>query len=101
MDVPERIEVDRGVLLTLTWPDGTVARIPAATLRAACRCASCIGETGSSRWIGDVSSVRILDASVVGAYGLNLAFAPDNHHTGIFDYDRLRELGGTTPDGEA
>lgn len=96
MEVPDRIEIEGGELLTLRWGDGTITRIRAAALRAACHCASCIGETGSGSWIGDVSTVRILDAHIVGAYGLNLEFAPDHHHTGIFDYDRLRLLGEST-----
>jgi DUF971 family protein len=95
MEIPTRIEVKDGLALTLTWPDGLVTTIPAATLRAACECATCLGPEGSRSSIGDAGTVRIVEASIVGAYALNLTFAPDQHSTGIFPFDRLRALGGS------
>ena len=91
--MPETIEIEGGTVLTLSWEDGTTSTIAAAALRAACECAACLGPTGSGSWMGDAATVRITNASVVGAYGVNFAFAPDGHHTGIFPYDRLRRLG--------
>jgi DUF971 family protein len=96
MDVPERIEVDGGAALLLTWPDGSVTTLAAPALRAACECATCLGPDGSGSWIGDAASVRIIDASIVGAYALNFTFGPDQHSTGIFPFDRLRALGEVT-----
>ena len=93
MEVPERIEVEDGAVLVLTWPDGVVTVVAAPALRAACECATCLGPEGDGSWIGDAGSVRILDASLVGAYALNFTFAPDHHHTGIYPFDRLRALG--------
>jgi DUF971 family protein len=100
MEVPERIEVDRGTSLRLTWPDGVVTTTPAAALRAACECATCLAPGANASGIGDAGAVRILDASIVGAYALNLTFAPDQHSTGIFPFDRLRALGEATPQME-
>jgi DUF971 family protein len=94
MDVPERIEVEAGAALVLTWPDGTLTTVAAPALRAACGCASCLGPDDAA-WIGDAADVRIIDASLVGAYAINFTFAPDNHHTGIYPFDRLRALGET------
>lgn len=93
MEIPERIEVQDGLVLTLTWPDGAVTRIAAAALRAACECATCLGPEGSAAWMGDAGRVRILEARVVGAYAVNFTFGPDQHGTGIFPFDRLRLLG--------
>ena len=96
MEIPTRIEVEAGAALVLTWPDGPVTTIPAAVLRAGCECATCLSPEGESSWIGEAGAVRILDASIVGAYALNLVFGPDQHSTGIFPFDRLRALGDAT-----
>ena len=99
MEVPEHIEVEAGSTLTLTWPDGSANRVAAATLRGSCECAACVrGADGPP--LVDAAAVRIVDARVVGAYGLNFTFAPDDHHTGIYSYDRLRVLGESIPGGE-
>jgi len=96
MEIPTRIEVEEGALLVLTWPDGQVTTVPAPVLRAACECATCLNPEGNASWIGDARVVRIIDASIVGAYALNLTFGPDRHSTGIFPFDRLRALGEAT-----
>lgn len=85
--------MEGGTVLTLEWEDGETTRLPAAALRAACQCAACLGESGTGSWVGDASQVRITDARIVGAYGINLSFAPDDHHTGIFTYETLRSMG--------
>lgn len=90
VEVPERIEVNDGAALVLTWPDGSVTSVPAAELREACECATCQASDPSH---GVASEVRIIDTSVVGAYALNFTFAPDHHSTGIYPFDRLRTLG--------
>jgi DUF971 family protein len=97
MDVPERIEVNDGNVLVLTWPDGAVTTVAAPALRAACECATCLRPEGDAGWIGDAATVRIVNASLVGAYAINFTFAPDDHHTGIYPFDRLRALGEAGP----
>jgi DUF971 family protein len=101
MDVPQRIEVDSGAALLLTWPDGSVTTVAAPALRAACECATCLGPEGNNAWIGDAATVRIVNASLVGAYAINFTFAPDDHHTGIYPFDRLRALGEAAAAREA
>jgi DUF971 family protein len=96
METPTRIEIEAGAALVMTWPDGLVTQLSAPALRAACECATCLGPEGSGSWIGDAASVRIIDASIVGAYALNFTFGPDQHSTGIFPFDRLRALGEAT-----
>lgn len=100
MEIPERIEVEAGAVLVLTWPDGIVTTTPALALRAACECATCLVPGANASGIGDAGAVRIVDASIVGAYALNLTFGPDQHSTGIFPFDRLRALGEATPQME-
>ncbi len=93
VDVPERIEVDDGIALVLTWSDGGLTTVPAAELRAACECATCLSLGSASGQVADPAAVRILDATLVGAYAINFTFAPDHHSTGIYPFDRLRALG--------
>lgn len=92
VDVPERIEVKDGAVLVLTWADGSTTTIEAAEVRAACQCATCLAGEPPPQPEG----IAILEASVVGAYGLNLTFGPDQHRTGIYPFDRLRLLGERT-----
>lgn len=81
--------------LVLTWPDGAVTSVAAPALRAACECAICLNSLGTGASTGEAASVRILEATLVGAYAINFTFAPDHHHTGIYPFDRLRALGAT------
>ena len=92
MDVPDRIEVNNGATLVLSWPDGSTSSIGAADLRRACECAACQALEGPAQ-IADPGQVRIVSASVVGAYAVTFSFEPDHHDTGIYPFDRLRALG--------
>ncbi len=38
------------------------------------------------------SLTRIVDAQLVGSYGINFVFQPDGHSTGIFTFAQLRNL---------
>lgn len=86
---PERVDVDpRG--LALRWPDGLEARLDAGPLRHACRCGDCRREPpGPAAQAGR----RIVEASPVGGYGLQLAF-DDGHDRGIYPWAYLRALAG-------
>jgi DUF971 family protein len=95
---PLRFDYDepRRALLA-EWADGTVHRIPFAALRRACPCAVCAGEVGlPGRFAADpelgVGEDELADIGLVGAYGLNAIWA-DGHSTGIYTFERLRELG--------
>jgi DUF971 family protein len=86
--------------LLVEWADGTVHRIPFAALRRACPCAVCAGEMGHpGRFAADpelgTGEDELADIGLVGAYGLNTIWA-DGHSTGIYTFDRLRELGERT-----
>ena len=96
MDVPARIEVEKGAVVTLTWEDGSVTRLKAELLRGACQCATCrepSGEAATAEVLDGPEPVTITNAALVGAYAVNFSFAPDDHHTGIFPFERLRSLG--------
>jgi len=79
--------------LVLHWPDGA-ACLPAADLRARCRCADCQamrlrGETAPAGAAG----ATLVGAAAVGHYALQLQFG-DGHDRGIFPWAALRALGG-------
>ncbi len=96
MDVPERIEVDGGEIVVLSWSDGAVTRLSAAELRAACQCASCREPDGMRRTtevLAGPNPVTIAEAKLVGGYAVNFVFAPEGHGTGIYPFTGLRELG--------
>lgn len=94
MHEPTIIELEGGVELVVTWDDGRVDRMSAATLRSVCPCATC-RNTAVPPTPAYLETVKILNVAFVGAYAINLTFSPDGHATGIYPYDLLRDLGKT------
>ena len=91
---PAKLEVRAGEELVITWPDGRVDSISATALRTACACAACRNAPQDLRTI-DPETCRVTSIGLVGAYAINVVFAPDGHGTGIYPYGLLRELGST------
>ncbi len=86
---PLSVELGREAL-TLRWADGA-STIPAATLRAHCRCAAC--QSARLRGLAvDATDAALVDALPVGHYALQLRFA-DGHERGIYPWPALRALG--------
>ncbi len=77
--------------LVLRWDDGE-ATLPAATLRAHCRCAPCQAARLRGTEAGIDADVRLVDARPIGHYALQLAFS-DGHERGIYPWVYLRSLG--------
>ncbi len=80
--------------LGIVWADGHESNYPGHPLRCACSCALCV-EEGTGRKVlraelvpRDVQSV---DVKPVGRYGINIRWS-DGHNTGIYTFERLREL---------
>ena len=95
MDVPERIEVEEGTRVLITWGDDEITELTARQLRRACPCAGCREPDGRARIeavLGGPAPVTISDARLVGGYALGFSFAPDGHSTGIFSFDVLKGL---------
>jgi len=90
--LPERVELsDRGRELRLRWPDGLEAALSAATLRNACRCATCTHLRrggGRARTDGKLALEQVAE---FGVAGLQLVFS-DGHRRGIFPWEYLRQL---------
>ncbi len=82
--------------LAITWADGHESIYDVRELRLACACARCVDEWSGENRLDpatvpeDVHPQRI---ESVGRYALQI-FWSDGHDSGIYPFDRLRELDG-------
>lgn len=89
------VVVERQVGLTIEWSDGLRGSIGLTDLRNACPCAACRGrrDQGLEVWpagrTGTAATLQIVDAELVGAWGLSVRWQ-DGHDTGIYPWDSLR-----------
>jgi ATP-binding protein involved in chromosome partitioning len=85
--------------LLVEWDrSGRGALYHARALRLACPCAECVEEmSGRPLLRPDLvpADVRPLSVSLVGAYGIQIAWS-DGHRTGIYTFEKLR---GWPPQG--
>lgn len=90
---PADIVVKRDEAVTITFTDGHVAVFPMVELRLGCPCATCrsLRDHDEDCWPrpGSPTPLRITDARMHGAWGLNLTWN-DGHATGIFPFESLR-----------
>lgn len=85
--------------LAVKWDDGSEQFIPLETLRRACPCASCAGETdvlgnthkGPEQTLSD-ASFQLRQLLPVGGYAVQLLWA-DGHGSGLYSHESLRNLG--------
>lgn len=80
--------------LKVLWSDGHASVYPFWRLRENCPCAACVNELTGERMIppGSVSKeVGATKVEVVGNYALGFVFT-DNHFTGIYKFETLRNL---------
>ena len=78
----------------LRWSDGTEANIKSRELRFNCGCATCVDENTGKRLIEmkDIpEDIYPKGFRTVGRYGIQISWS-DGHSTGIYTYNRLREL---------
>ena len=80
--------------LGIAWEDGHESYYAGHYLRCACACASCIDEASGRKLLRDDSvprEVQPLEVHPVGNYGISIRWS-DGHDTGIYTFERLREL---------
>lgn len=85
--------------LAITWLDGHESIYQVRALRLSCGCAACVDEwTGEGRLDPasvpeDVHPLRI---EAVGRYAIQIHWS-DGHDTGIYSFERLRDLDPASP----
>jgi len=91
---PRKLEVNQKGNLAITWGDDGISReYQAHSLRANCRCASCMDEFTGQKKIDpkDIPSDIVLKSlQRVGRYAVSLRFS-DTHSTGIYTFESLRQ----------
>ncbi|MDP4195693.1 MAG: DUF971 domain-containing protein [Bacteroidota bacterium] len=93
---PVKIKIKDKKVLYLKWDDNTESFVKLTNLRRACPCALCKEER--ERLGADYiplyndNQVTITNIKIVGYYALNITWK-DGHSTGIYEYERLRQLG--------
>ncbi|HEX9546550.1 MAG TPA: DUF971 domain-containing protein [Acidimicrobiales bacterium] len=89
---PRSVDVDREQGVTITWSEGGVATFDLVELRVNCPCAECRERraAGEAIWPrpGVPEPLALLDANLVGAYGMAFQWN-DGHHTGIYTWETL------------
>ena len=92
--VPVRVDLaDGGKRIIIAWQDGRMTEYTAFELRADCPCAGCVDETSGKRILLRENvdpEVAAVAATQVGRYAVQFQWS-DNHTTGIYTYERLRE----------
>lgn len=98
---PTSIERDGESRIVIAWSDGQRRVYTASDLRAACPCATCRERRGAPTppptqltvlSAAEAQPITIRGMRPVGAYAYNVAFG-DGHDSGLFTFQRLRELG--------
>ena len=81
--------------LEIEWADQTVSRYEVRALRLACPCARCIDELTGKKTLDPATvpeDVKPVNIRSVGSYAISIAWS-DGHDTGIYSFDRLKQLG--------
>jgi DUF971 family protein len=85
--------------LSLRWSDGVTTAVSARTLRQNCPCAECVEEWSGRRTFEAASipeGMKVIEVQPMGNYALTFTFG-DQHRTGIFKWEHLRELSERSP----
>lgn len=80
--------------LGIDWNDGHASVYPVRLLRLNCRCANCVEEMSGRPMLDPASvpaDVKPVVINPVGRYAIHITWS-DNHTTGIYTYEHLRNL---------
>jgi DUF971 family protein len=84
--------------LTITWNDGIVHTLTWERLRSSCPCAHCKAKRAEPKPLfavlkpEEAAPVKATRMDPLGNYAYHIDFS-DGHHSGIFSFELLRELG--------
>ena len=93
---PQRIVPFPNGDIGVVWDDGRESYYESHALRCACGCATCVDEVSGRKLLQDERvprDVRAREIHPVGNYGVAIVWS-DGHDTGIYTFERLRQLGG-------
>lgn len=100
---PEHIAISKSKGVKIDWADGHRSEYSLGLLRDECPCAACTGAHGTEPQKTSYSeqksdpfpmfkpTLKMLSVEEVGEYALRIGWS-DGHNTGIYSYDRLREI---------
>ncbi len=80
--------------LQMVFSDDHVSVFPTVLLRGLCPCAKCQGHSGDrAKWqtISRRTQIEVENVQPVGSYALTITWG-DGHDTGIYSFQRLREM---------
>ena len=80
--------------IVVKWSDGTVDRLRNRDVRAACQCALCIEEFSGEKLLDESTipeDIEPKSIDLMGNYAVAIAWS-DGHSSGIFSWDRLKEI---------
>ncbi|MCX6590392.1 MAG: DUF971 domain-containing protein [Acidobacteria bacterium] len=110
---PEHIAISKSRGIAIDWKDGHHADYPLALLRDECPCATCTGAHGTPPQRSNYQeaappaaspfqmykpALRINSVEPIGNYAIRI-YWNDNHSTGIYTWEFLRELAGKLSKG--
>lgn len=99
---PVRLDLKRDEKLEIEWQDGTRSVFTLSLLRSMCPCAQCREtrskppqrKTSLTILPGNYAApLAVVNAELVGNYALRIDWS-DNHSSGIYSFEYLRELTG-------
>lgn len=92
--VPTRLDGFSPTEMLIEWSSGEKFKVPYLELRLECPCAICVDENTGRRVLRREElrpDVKPTGAQVVGRYAVQFTWN-DGHGTGMFHFDRLRDL---------
>ena len=93
---PKKICRTKDGRLGFEWNDGTRGACAVRELRLACPCALCVDEHTGEKLLDEstvTTDIKLTRVQSIGRYAVGLTFS-DGHNSGIYPYDKLRELTG-------
>ena len=91
---PRKVFRTKDGRLGFGWNDGTRGACSVRGLRLACPCALCVDEHTGEKLLDESTvpaDITLVKVQSIGRYAAGLTFS-DGHNSGIYPYDKLREL---------
>ena len=91
---PKKIFRTKDGRLGFEWNDGFRGACSIRELRLACPCALCVDEHTGEKLLDETTVpnvITLVKVQSIGRYAAGLTFS-DGHNSGIYPYDKLREL---------